>query len=274
MKLHRAILFSVVTAGYFAVFLTVDTIHQNTEPQLPSPLPAPIYELGGPFKELLGDLLLIQTKVFLGGKAAGTDPLSYAENLDRHLATVSVLHPRLLDTYFLCESSLPWISKHYAEQSNQILIAGSAARPELWTIPFFTGFNYFRFLQDNSAAVYFLEIAAGRPSGPQWVSDLARILTMDGGEIVASFLFLREMRRQTRDPELRARLDIGMNEHQKAMRVLRAIASFKKIRGHKPDKLTELMPQFIAKLPKMENGYSLTYAHGQLHLLLNSSNQP
>ncbi|HXH71446.1 MAG TPA: hypothetical protein VNI58_01355 [Mariprofundaceae bacterium] len=266
MKARISVLFSIVTAGYVAIFLAQDSANQHTNLRLSPPLPTPFYEISGPFKQLVADILLIKTKVFLGGRSAETDPLSYAENLDRQFSAISDLHPELLDIYYLCESSLSWISRPSAERSNQILSAGLEGRPEQWTIPFFIGFNNFRYLQDNDVAIRFLSMAANKPFAPEWVGSLANLLSTDGGDIVAGFLLLREMRNQTVDPLLRSNLDRDISQYQNALVVLRAIASYNNINGHRPGQLTDLIPKFLAMLPRMEDGYELEYFNQRLHL--------
>lgn len=222
--------------------------------------------MGGPFKQLLADMQLIKAEVFLGGRAPDTDPLSYAQNLDRHYSAVAALHPKLLDTYFLAESSLAWINPEYAERTNQILSSGFEPRADQWSIPFFAGFNAFRYLQDNAKAVHYLTIAKSRPASPEWINSLTRLLSMDGGDIVVGFLLLREMKHQSSDPLQRASLDRDMTEYQKALLVLRGLGSFKNSHGHLPNRLSELTPEFLPNLPRMENGYELEFVNQQLHL--------
>lgn len=271
MKARVFVLFSIVTASYFATFLAQDATYRQANLRLRPPLPSPFYELGGPFKHLLGDILLIKAKVFLGGRASDTNPLTYALNLERHYSVITQLHPKLLDTYYLCESSLPWISRFFAERSNKVLSAGLDARADHWTIPFFIGFNYFRYLQKNDASVHFLTMASEKPQAPEWVGFLAKLLSTDGGDIVAGFLFLREMKNRAVDPQLRSRLDKDIVEYQKALIVLRGIASFTKARGRKPRSINELIPDFLNALPKMGNGYKLEYSNQRLHLYKNSA---
>jgi len=254
-------------AAYVALFIQVESGHRDTTPELTPTLPARMQQVAWSYMHQLGaEMLYIKAAVFLGGRSPNTKPESYAPTLADHFDVMSKLHPKLIDTYFLCESSLSWLSPDNARFVNSILDRGIAARPKQWMLPFFEGFNHWRYLNDPKTAASYLWRAVDTHTAPRWVGQLATILAAENGDIYGGLAWLQAMLEKETDPDLRARYKADITEFRKAMHVLQAIHQYQKVHGHKPAHLSELVPHFLTALPTMSHGFTLTYDPPRLNL--------
>jgi hypothetical protein len=263
----RAALFTVMLlAGYGALFIQQEAQTHHEHIELTPTFPARLQQSLGYLRQLGAEMLYIKAAVFLGGREMGTPPLQYADRLANHFDIMVALHPKFLDTYYLTEAHLPWISETYARRANAILLQGLSAHPETWELPFFAGFNHFRYLDDRLEAADLLWRAAQKEKGPVWLSHLASMLAAEGGDILAGLAWLRAMRAAEEDEAVRDRYLRDITEFEKAAHVLKAIAAYKAKHGFAPQSLEALQPEFLDRLPAMAGDYELQYEAPRLHL--------
>jgi len=230
-------------------------------------LPIALQRTLGYLRQFGAEMLYIKAAVFLGGRAAGTPPQTYADTLAEHFQTISQLHPKLLDTYYMGESSLSWINAEQARRANQILETGVRARPDEWVIPFFIGFNEFRYLNHPARAAGWLQQASEIKNAPPWLGHLSAILSARGGDILGGLAWLRAMKIAETDEATKKLYDMDIAEFEKAAYVLGAIAAYERIHGKPPLTLEALSPVFLKHLPKMHQGFVLDYKRPNLRLV-------
>jgi len=251
---------------YGALFSVQEAAQQGRAVELTPTLPAALQRTLGYFRQIGAEMLYIKTAVFLGGRPPGTPPQTYAGQLAQHFQVISALHPKFLDTYYLSESSLPWIDTEYAKRANRVLESGARARPDEWFIPFFIGFNYFRYLHEPIKAATWLHQASQTRNAPSWLGHLSALLSARGGDIVGGLIWLRAMLAAEEDERTRAMYRADIAEFTKAARVLGAIYAYERRHGRAPESLDDLSPEFLKRLPEMQRGYVLDYNRPNLHL--------
>jgi len=258
---------AVLIAAYGALFSVQETAQGRGVVTLTPVLPIALQRTLGYLRQFGAEMLYIKAVVFLGGRAAGTPPQTYANTLAEHFQTISQLHPKLLDTYYMGESSLSWINAEQARRANQILETGARALPDVWVIPFFAGFNEFRYLNHPVRAAGWLQQASEIKDAPTWLGHLSAILSARGGDILGGLAWLRAMKAAEINEPAKSVYDADIAEFKKAAHVLGAIAAYERIHGKPPLTLEALSPEFLEHLPKMQQGFVLDYKRPNLRLV-------
>lgn len=236
--------------------------------QLSHPLPPVIQKAAlGYLRQLGGEMQFIKASVFYGGVKPGRDPLEYAEPLAQHFIAGAVLHPHFIDTYFLCQATLPYINDEYVVQANSVLSMGEKALPDNFVLPFFIGFNHFYHLKEPQDAARFLKIASEKPNGPTWLGHLASILAAEGGDIYGGLIWLKAMLSAEEDELMRERYQHSIAMFERAVTVQQAIDSYKKQQGNYPAKLSDLVPDILPALPEFDSPFRLIWNPPTLRLL-------
>jgi len=257
---------AVLLVAYGILFSTQEAAQSRGVVTLAPAFPLVLQRTLGYLRQLGAEMLYIKAAVFLGGRAAGTPPPAYAGTLAEYFQTISQLHPKLVDTYYLSESSLPWINAEQARRTNQILETGAQSHPQEWFIPFFAGFNEFRYLHHPVKAAGWLQQASEIKDAPTWLGHLSAILSARGGDIMGGLAWLRAMKIAETHEAMKKMYDADIAEFEKAARVLGAISAYERIHGKAPKTLKDLMPAFLGRLPEMQRGYVLDYKRPDLHL--------
>ncbi|MFQ5355145.1 MAG: hypothetical protein ACE5DY_01425 [Mariprofundaceae bacterium] len=252
---------------YTGVFFLQESQQQHGQHHLGETLPARLQQAGlGYFQQLGAEMLYLKVMVFLGGRGQDEPVTSYAPTLDRHFQVISDLHPSFQDTYNICQSSLSWISPKFARRVNLVMKKGMEARPDLWMLPFFVGFNYFRYLDQPGEASKYLWKASKADEAPDWIGHLATVLAAEDGDIYGGMLWLKAMLVAEDNEMVSARYRADIVEFEKAIVVLQALSRYRKQYGRGPAALDDLQPEFLPDLPKMERGYELWYEASSLRL--------
>jgi len=258
---------TALIVAYGMLFSAQETVQGRGIVTLTPVLPITLQRTLGYLRQFGAEMLYIKAVVFLGGRAPGTPPQTYADTLAEHFQIISQLHPKLLDTYYMSESSLSWINAEQAKRANQILETGVRARPNAWVIPFFAGFNEFRYLNHPIRAAGWLQQASEIKNSPIWLGHLSAILSARGGDILGGLAWLRAMKVAETDEAMKKMYDVDITEFEKAARVLGAISAYERTHGKPPLTLEALSPGLLEHLPKMRHGYVLDYNRPNLHLV-------
>jgi len=258
---------SVLIMAYGALFSVQEAAQGRGVVTLTPVLPIALQRTLGYLRQFGAEMLYIKAVVFLGGRAPATPPQTYADTLAEHFQTISQLHPKLLDTYYMSESSLPWINAEQARRTNQILETGARTRPNMWIIPFFAGFNEFRYLNHPVKAAGWLQQASEIKDAPIFLGHLSAILSARGGDVLGGLAWLRAMKAAEINEPAKSLYDADIAEFEKAARVLGAIAAYERIHGKPPLTLEALSPGFLEHLPKMQQGFVLDYKRPNLRLV-------
>jgi len=221
-----------VIAAYSLLFTLQESAVRHVQATLAPTLPAAMQQATlGYLRQLGAAMLYIKSAVFLGGVEPGVDRPGYMSTLADHFDAASSLHPKLLDIYFLAESSLSWINRDGARRANVVLERGMEARADQWVIPFFAGFNSFHYLWQHDQASRYLQRAAAVDGAPRWVGHLASIVAGRGGDIRGGLLWLKAMLADEEDEAVRARYEQDLAVFEKAWSVQKALEEYEQEHG-------------------------------------------
>ncbi len=246
----RLPLFFLLLFFYGTLFPLQEARFPESSQQLSHPLPPAIQKIAlGYLHQLGGEMQFIKASVFYGGVKPGRDPLEYAEPLAQHFTAAATLHPQFIDTYFLCQATLPYINNDYARYANIVLAQGMTALPDNFVLPFFAGFNHLYYLNEPLQAARLFHLAAAKPNGPIMLEHLANILSAEGGNIYAALIGLRGMYASEKDEQVKMRYAEEIAAFEKAVTVLEAIRRHEKMKGAPPAALNDLVPDYLLAIP-------------------------
>lgn len=266
--IYKAFLFCCLLLAYGGLFQHQELLFREEPIELAFPLAASVQKAAlGYLRQLGGEMLFIKANVFLGGVKPGRDPYDYAESLTKHLDGAAALHPPFVDTYFVCNGSLPYIGPEYVLEANRILEKGMVAMPDNVLWPFFVGFNFFYHLNEPIEAARYLKIASEKPTAPSWLGHLASTLAAKGGDIKGGVIWLKGMLAAEEDEKTREHYQQSLAIFEQAASVQQAIENYTARHGQPPSDLPALVPEFMAKIPQFPADYELAYSPPTLRLL-------
>ncbi|MHB8150308.1 MAG: hypothetical protein ACYDIB_09105 [Desulfobulbia bacterium] len=264
----RLPLFFLLLFSYGVLFSLQDARFSESSQQLAHPLPPAIQKIAlGYLRQLGGEMQFIKASVFYGGVKPGRDPLEYTEPLAQHFIAAATLHPQFIDTYFLCQATLPDVNSEYARYANTVLARGMTALPDNYVLPFFAGFNHFYYLNEPLEAARLFHLAAKRPNGPPVLEHLANILSAEGGNIYAALIGLRGMYASEKDERVKKRYAEEIAAFEKAVTVLNAVQRHEKMTGTPPAALNDLVPEYLPAIPDIGPVFTLEWKPPHLQVV-------
>jgi len=254
-------------AGYVFLFLALEqqtsVARQDISPALPSRV---LHVLGHTYlNQIIAEALFIKAAVYYGGLEKEVDEDNLAI-MEQHFIAMKELHPKMLGTYYRAEAVLAHRGDAYARSANRILEHGRSVLPDQIALPFFEGFNYFRYLKDPARAAEVLRIASEIPGAPQWIGHLASMLAAEGGNIRTGLVWLRGMLASSTDEVAKQRYRAEIEVFEQALRVQVALERYIQNHSLAPEALNELVPEYLAQLPSLKKGYTLEYRVPTLYL--------
>lgn len=253
---------------YGVLFQTHEQQSSKILPQLSPALPAPIQEIVlGYLKEVGAEMLFIKTAVFLGRNDLPKDHEEYSTNLAQNFQVMTDIYPEFIDPYYLSESSLSYINFASASSTNRILLKGVQSYPENMIFPFFRGFNFYYYMDQSKEAAAIFSDLASRPDAPSWFGHLAGILSARGGDLYGGLMTLKAMLSTEEDEAMKERYRHDIVTFENAIRVHEATEAFFVKHGQYPQKLDQLVPQFLTQIPFFGGGFSLEWVPPNLRLL-------
>lgn len=220
-------------------------------------LPSPILKVAAlDYKGIVSDFLFVKGMVYLGGitsqkGAAGQFRLTESQWLEfYHLLDVSTdLDPYFQDPYYTANAFLTW-DAGMAREANILLEKGSRYRDWDWTLPFFSGFNFFYFLQENENAAEKLMEASRRPGASPSLASLASKLAFQAKRTESSIVFLEEIIRKTDDESMKKLFVTRVEAFRSILALERAIDDYRKKFGKSPANVGELVKKrIITEIP-------------------------
>lgn len=247
----RSALFVSILCCFFTVFILQEKIAATQPPVVTVDLGLNIQKIIFGYFEHLGVIInFSKAKVFLGypeSKLQSEDEV--ADILAHNFAIMANLYPEFMDTYYLSQSTLAHVSPEHAAQANAILAQGISKHPENIYYPFFTAFNLFYYMQEyDAAAKIFLELA-NREGVPTIFGNLASLLMARSGDLRAAVITLNMLKSKTTDYDLLTRYNNDLQVYEAAIQVDVAVNMYRDNYGSFPDKLTDLIPEFMANIP-------------------------
>lgn len=264
----RLPLFLLLLFSYGALFSLQEACFTESNQQLSHPLPHAIQKIAlGYLRQLGGEMQFVKASVFYGGVKPGRDPLEYAEPLAQHFTAAATLHPQFIDTYFLCQATLPHINNDYARYANTVLAQGMTALPDNFVLPFFAGFNHLYYLDEPLEAAQLFHLAVAKPNGPPILEHLANLLSAEGGNIYAALIGLRGMYASEKDEQVKKRYAEEIIAFEKAVTVLETIRRHEKTTGAPPSALTDLVPDYLPTIPDVGPIFTLEWKPPHLRVV-------
>ncbi len=187
---------------------SADTLRRETDVEtellfLPSPTTFEVATLG--YHEPVADLLWIRA-VLLFGEYHGADPdPAWGDWLAGMLEAISALDPTWRTPYNYGGTMLRSVGA--LDASDKLFTLGLEALPDDAYFPFALGMNHYLHRGDTETAVHWINVAADKPSAPQWYKVAAAGLLAKQDMIPVAIRFLEDQRASTTDPTLLAMID-------------------------------------------------------------------
>ena len=227
-------------------------------------LPANVLRVvSGQFKEVSADISFLNALTWLGGARTQHDSGRYLpeqyEWLHATLKNAVTLDPYFFDPYNLMNSALIW-DRYKLNEVNDLVAQGANTRKWDTQLPFFSGFNYYFFLNDGEKSFYYLKEASRRSGGNSFYDSLASRVAYKANKTELAIMYLEE---QIREAELKGLR--GATKHlERRLELLKgirqievAVESYQKLFNWPPaaiDELTKL--RLLSAIPKEPNGGS------------------
>jgi hypothetical protein len=227
-------------------------------------LPTPVLKIVTlDFHGIASDFLFLQALVFVGSTHERTErprvkPWEWKWFYSMLDASTS-LDPYFLDPYYFANGQLTWEAL-MIDENNRLLERGSTYREWDSTIPFYIGFNYFYFLQDNLHARQWLLEASKRPDAQPIYASIAAKLSYEKKRTENVISFLEEMLKTTEDENLKQTYENRLHFLRQVLQVENAVEAYKKKFGRKPADIVALVKSgLLHEIPADPQG-------GQLYL--------
>lgn len=245
-RVYMAVLFPVILAALYCSLEKAgsDRVLLTDSGLALVRIPAPMLRLlAGEYKGLVADFMLLRSMTFIGesSKRIVRPQVSDDEwrQLYEQLDIATRLDPHFFDLYYFANAHLTWGGR-LVEETNQLLARGAKARDWDNFLPFFLGFNQFFFLEQYAEAAESLMESSRRPGGNPALALLASRLAQRGRRTENSILFMKELLRDTQDPDLRHRYQERLVEFESLFRVETAVSAFYHLHGRYPSDWKEL----------------------------------
>ncbi len=232
-------------------------------------IPAPVLKISAlEFDGLASDFLYLKSLIFIGStyERPGSKVKDWEWKwLYSTFDVATDLDPYFLDPYLIANSNLTW-GAGMIQKANTLLEKGVRYRDWDWTLPFFVGFNYFYFLQDNEKASEYLMEASRRPGASPVYADLAAKLAFKGQRTENAILFMEELLKKTDDVTFRKEFETRLEALRDLLFLENAAKAYKAKFGRVPRHLGDLVKNGIIKtIPKDPyNGHFYLDAQGNV----------
>ena len=252
------IVFLIILASLHVIALGKSTVEWKQLPRGEDNaivLPSPLLKITAlEFDGLVSDFLFLDAIVFYGGTHSRTERPRIKEWewqwLDKTLSASTDLDPYFLDPYLFGNAIFTW-EAGMIHEANDLLAKGSRHRTWDWMLPFFTGFNYFYFLQENEKAAEFLMEASRRPEANPMLASIASKLAFKERRTETSIQFLEEMLPRTDDELTKQRFRKRIEALRGILLLEQAVAQYQKRYHVKPRSFELLVAKgIIQKVPQ------------------------
>lgn len=210
------------------------------------------------FHGLASDFLFLKGLVFLGSTYERKEEPQVKEWewkwLYHVLDASATLDPYFLDPYYFGNANLTW-GGGLIKETNALLEKGSHYRSWDSLLPFYAGFNYFYFLDDDQKASELLMEAARRHDATPFYSNLAVRLAFKERRTENAIAFQEYIVEHTEDPTLHKEYEARLDALRGVFYLEKAVTEYKRKFGKYPQRIEELIAKrFIDKLPREPYG--------------------
>jgi len=211
------------------------------------------------YQHMVADLLWIQVVQAMGERQV-TEVAGHW--IYRALDVITTLDPKFVRVYEVGGIALTTLVVHI-DESNRILEKGIQHNPDVWTLPYLLGFNYYFELHDDAKAADYIAKASRLPGAPEYLASFATRLYVSAREPQVAIDFLAQMYEQTSDENIKRILEQRLKEVvvERDLQLLEeAISRYRERYKRAPDRLEDLVsPGLLRSLPREPFGGRYLY---------------
>jgi len=212
-------------------------------------LPSPVLKLVSlEFDGVLSDYYALRSLVFWGQILERKQRLQVDEwewrSLHAEIVAAVDLDPYARGPYIFAQGVLVWEAEMY-DEVNRLLVKGEIYRKRDWLLPFYRGFNYFYFLNNNALASRALMEAARRPGAGPLLASLATRLATQGQQTENAILFLTRMLEVEEDVQVRSEYKLRLEALKHILVLEHAVEEYRSRFGVWPFSLSRLVDERI-----------------------------
>jgi len=211
------------------------------------------------YQHVVADLLWIQVVQAMGEREVTEEAGHW---IYRALDVITTLDPKFVRVYEVGGIALTTLVVHI-DESNRILEKGIQHNPDVWTLPYLLGFNYYFELHDDAKAADYIARASRLPGAPEYLAGFATRLYASAREPQVAIDFLARMYEQTSDENVRQVLERRLKEVvvERDLQLLEeAISRYRALYKRAPERLEDLVrPGLLRALPREPFGGRYLY---------------
>jgi hypothetical protein len=150
------------------------------------------------FKGIVSDFLFLKLSTLLGDKIIKKEKFkqNQADFIYQAADIITDLDPWFWDAYLMADMVLAWDFKEI-DLANKLLLKAKKYRTWDFKVPYYLGFNYFYFLQDNENGSKYLMEASKLPGSPEYLPALATRLSVYQNNYGPAIVFLMDLLKST-----------------------------------------------------------------------------
>ena len=211
------------------------------------------------YEQVVADLLWIQAIQAMGERKVTEEAGHW---IYRALDVITTLDPEFVRVYEAGGIALVTLVV-LAEESNRILEKGMKYNPDVWTLPYLLGFNYYFELHDDAKAADYIAKASRLPGAPEYLASFATRLYVSAREPQVAIDFLAQMYEQTSDENIKRILEQRLKEvvvERDLQLVEVAISRYRERYTRAPERLEDLVTSgLLRSLPREPFGGRYLY---------------
>ncbi len=211
------------------------------------------------YEQVVADLLWIQAIQAMGERKVTEEAGHW---IYRALDVITTLDPKFVRVYEAGGIALVTLVV-LVEESNRILEKGIQYNPEVWSLPYLLGFNYYFELHDDAKAADYIARASRLPGAPEYLAQLAARLYVSAREPQVAIDFLARMYEQTSDENVKSVLARRLKEVvvERDLQLLEGtISRYRERYRRPPERLEDLVgPGLLRALPREPFGGRYLY---------------
>jgi tetratricopeptide (TPR) repeat protein len=160
------------------------------------------------YRQIASDLIWLKAVQYLGEINPTPEGWLWAYHV---MDVVTDIDPQFVAAYEAGGAVLGvWAQR--VQESIMLLEKGVRHNPNVWTLPFYLGYDYFYELHDPATAAKYFRMASALPGAPAYLPKLAARMTVEAGDPAAALEFLARLHAQMQDERLREALVQRMKE--------------------------------------------------------------
>ncbi len=211
------------------------------------------------YQHVVADLLWIQVIQAMGERKVTEEAGHW---IYRALDIITTMDPKFVRVYEVGGIALTTLVVHI-EESNRILEKGIQHNPDVWTLPYLLGFNYYFELHDDAKAADYIAKASRLPGAPEYLASFATRLYVSAREPQVAIDFLAQMYEQTSDENIKRILEQRLKEVvvERDLQLLEeAISRYRERYTRAPERLEDLVNSgLLRSLPREPFGGRYLY---------------